>query len=168
MVKTVELLALRWSDWEGDYLHIRQTLSSVDNRLIFGTPKTARSKRSLPLPRDVKEVLEQRRTEQALERNLAKRWTHHNLIFSSTVGTPTNPNNLRKVFKRLIEQAAVKKIRVHDSRHTWVTLVRDAGLDAEVVAELAGHDVRMTMAVYSKVTEERKRKAALGLENLLK
>ena len=58
-------------------------------------------------------------------------------------------------------------IRVHDLRHTYITLARDAGLDAEVVAERVGQDVRVTMKIYSKVTESRKRKAAKTLGELL-
>ena len=47
-----------------------------------------------------------------------------------------------------------------------ITLARDAGVDAEVVAQRAGQDVRVTLQIYSKVTEERKRRAALSLNEL--
>lgn len=163
-----ELLALRWSDWEGERLHIRQGMAVVNNRpLISEKLKSDRSYRTLYLPQGAQEVLAVRREEQQMERELATRWQETELIFSSTVGTPTHPNNFRRTFKSLIRQAGVRKIRVHDNRHTWVTLARDAGLAVEVVAERAGHDVRMTTAVYSQITEERKRKAALELDELL-
>lgn len=163
-----ELLALRWSDWEGDKLHIRRTASIINNKPVFGPPKTERSRRTLYLSADVVSVLEQRRLDKRRERETARQWTETELIFTSAVGTVINPNNFRRTFKGLISKAQVTKIRVHDSRYTWVTLLRDAGVDAEVVAERAGHDVRMTMAIYSKVTEDRKRKAAIGLDELLK
>jgi integrase len=162
-----ELLALRWTDWEGERLYIRRTMST-SGRPEFGTPKTERSKRMLYLPAGVRGVLEQRRRDQRAERDLAKRWLETELIFASTVGTPTQYSNFRRAFNELIERARVPRIRIHDNRHTWVTLLRDAGVDAEVVAERAGHDVSMTMGLYSKVTDERKRKAALELEDLLK
>lgn len=161
-----ELLALRWSDWEGDRLHIRQSMSVVANRPIFGPPKNRRP-RTLYLPVGAQRVLSRRRNEQDVERQLADRWGNDELIFSTTVGTPTNPHNFRRAFKRLIARAGVPRIRVHDNRHTWVTLARDAGLDVEVVAERAGHDPRMTILLYSRVTDERKRKAAIELEDLL-
>lgn len=63
--------------------------------------------------------------------------------------------------------AGVRHVRVHDLRHTYITLARDAGVDAEVVAQRAGQDVQVTLRIYSKVTEDRKRKAALSLEQLL-
>lgn len=161
-----ELLALRWADWEGDRLHVRHSLAVVDNRTVFGPPKNRRT-RTLYLPQGVQLVLAQRQADQTTERDLAAHWEDYGLIFSSTVGTPTNPNNFRRTFKGLIARAAVPRIRVHDNRHTWVTLARDAGLDVEVVAERAGHDPRMTILLYSKVTDERKRKAAIELEELL-
>jgi integrase len=143
-------------------------MAVVNNRpLISEKLKSDRSYRTLYLPQGAQEALAVRREEQQMERELAMRWQETELIFSSTVGTSTHPNNFRRAFKGLIRQAGVRKIRVHDNRHTWVTLARDAGLDVEVVAERAGHDVRMTTAVYSQITEERKRKAALELDELL-
>jgi len=161
-----ELLALRWSDWEGERLHVRQSLAVVNNRPIFARPKNRRS-RTLYLPPGVQSALARRQAEQAIERELATRWDSAELIFSSKVGTPMNPHNFRRAFKSLIARAGVPAVRVHDNRHTWVTLARDAGLDVEVVAERAGHDPRMTILLYSRVTDERKRKAAIELEDLL-
>ena len=74
---------------------------------------------------------------------------------------------MRRSFYRLIAKAGVPKIRVHDLRHTYITLARDAGIDAEVVADRVGQDVSVTMKIYSQVTEVRKRKAAYRLEDLL-
>lgn len=58
-------------------------------------------------------------------------------------------------------------IRFHDLRGTWVTLARDAGVALEVVADLAGHDSRFTAQIYSEVTEARRQRAALELDDLL-
>ena len=78
-----------------------------------------------------------------------------------------NANNVRRTFYRLVKKAGVPRIRLHDLRHTYITLARDTGLDVEVVADRVGHDVRMTTAIYSQVTDNRKRKAARDLEDLL-
>lgn len=45
-------------------------------------------------------------------------------------------------------------------------MARDAGVDAEVLANRVGQDVRVTIRICSQVTEARQRKAALSLEEL--
>ncbi len=162
-----EVLALHWSDLEEDRLSISRTLVVVGNKAELGPPKTERSYRTVYLSQDVLKVLEQRREEQVIERSITHSWKPNDLIFCSTVGTPVNTHNFRRTYRRLVERAEVPMIRVHDLRHTYITLARDAGIDAEVVANRVGQDVRVTMQIYSKVTESRKRKAARSLEALL-
>lgn len=162
-----ETLALRCSDLEGDKLTVSRTFSMVENKPKLGPPKTERGYRTFYLSPDVLEVLEQRLEERMQECSIARSWQPNDLIFSSMTGTPMNHHNFRRVFHRLIEEAQVPRIRVHDMRHTYITLARDAGDDAEVIAHCVGQDVRVTMKVYSNVTEARKRKAAKSLKELL-
>lgn len=162
-----ELLGLKWSDLDEDKLHVRRTLTVEDWKPTFGEPKTERSKRIVYLSSADLQVLKAHHLAQAEERSVAKRWEDNDLIFPSSTGTPIHYKNFRRTYKRLIDQAGVPEIRIHDLRHTYVTMARDAGLDAEVIANRVGHDVRMTMALYSNVTEQRKRKAALSLGELL-
>lgn len=164
-----EVLALQWSSVSDDTLEVKQTMSVVKNRPSFGPPKTERGRRVVYFSDDVRRVLCQRREEQELECQLAgTAWRRTGLVFASTVGTPLSPNNVRRAFRALEKRADVPRIRLHDLRHTHITLARDAGLDAEVIASLVGQDVGVTMRVYSQVTEGRKRRAAVGLGTLLK
>ncbi len=162
-----ETMGLQWKDLEGERLHVRRTLTFEGNTPVLGPPKTRRGDRVIYLGSDVQRVLDQQRETQALERSMAPRWKDLDLIFSTSVGTLVETGNVRRSFRRLVEAAGVPMIRVHDLRHTYITLARDAGLDAEVVAERVGQDVRVTMKIYSKVTESRKRKAAKTLGELL-
>ena len=162
-----EMLALRWSDMSGDKMQVQRTLSMVRGKLLIGPPKTKRSYRAVYLSSDVLAVLQRRREEQELERSTAKHWCDNDLVFSTSVGTYLGPNNVRRAFYRLITETGVPKIRIHDLRHTYITLARDAGIDAEVVADRVGQDVSVTMKIYSQITEARKRKAAYKLEDLL-
>ena len=162
-----ETLALRWSDLEGNKLHIRRTVSYLHNQPVFGPPKTRRGHRTLYVSGDVLAVLVERRERLVMEREVANCWEENDLIFSSEVGTIMSPHNLRRAYRRIVTRAGVRRIRIHDLRHTYITLARDAGVDAEVVAQRAGQDVRVTLSIYSKVTEDRKRKAALSLDELM-
>lgn len=163
-----EVLALQWGNVTDDMLEVKRTMSVVNNRPCFGPPKTERGRRAVYFGEDVRLVLEARRTEQELERQIAgARWFRTTLVFTSVVGTPLNPNNVRRAFRAVVTKAGLPKIRIHDLRHTYITLARDAGLDAEVIANRVGQDVRVTMQTYSQVTESRKRKAAIALDALL-
>lgn len=163
-----EVLALQWSSVNDDALEIRRTMSVVENRPSFGPPKTERGRRVVYFGDDVRQVLSEHRNEQELERELARgAWTRTGLVFASTVGTPLSPNNVRRSFRALAKKADLPRIRLHDLRHTYITLAREAGLDAEVIASRVGQDVRVTMRVYSQVTEARKRRAAVELRDLL-
>ena len=162
-----EVLALHWTDLERNKLHVSRTVNFIDNVPTFGPTKTQRGNRTLYLSPDVLEVLSKRRVEQWQERDITTGYQANDLIFSSTVGTVTSPNNVRRAYRKLIQKAGVRRIRIHDHRHTYITLARDAGVDAEVVAQRAGQDVRVTLQIYSKVTEERKRRAALSLNELI-
>lgn len=163
-----ELLALRWDDLDGNRLRVQRTLTVDGGTVGFGPPKTRNSTRDVYLSDDILAKLEAHRSMQDGERAITPRWSDEGLIFPSSVGSPLRPENFWRVYKRLVKVAGVPQVRVHDLRHTYITMARDAGLDAEVIANRVGHDVRMTMAVYSKVTEERKRKAALSLDELMR
>lgn len=163
-----EVLALQWSSVGHDMLQVKRTMSIVANRPSFGPPKTERGYRHVYLEEDVRQALLRRKEDQELERQLAgSAWNKTSLVFTSTVGTPLNPNNVRRAFKGLAKKAGLPMIRLHDLRHTYITLACDAGLDVEVIANRVGQDVRVTLRVYSHVTEARKRKAAVALSALL-
>jgi integrase len=160
-----EAVGLLWSDLEEDRLFIRRTASLIRGNVMLGPPKTERSKRNFYLPRDVMVMLEHQKYLQTIELSMIGERPHH--MFCTSQGTAINPNNLRRAYRRMVENAGLSKLRVHDLRHTFTTLARDAGLDLEVVASVLGQDPRVTLEVYSHVTEKRKRKASLELSELL-
>jgi integrase len=156
-----EVLGLMWADIEGDRLTIKRTLIEKDHRPGFNPPKTERDKRLIYFLSDVGEVLQERDRLQAYERSVASDWQDWGLIFSSMVGTPIDVHNFRRLHRSLIKRSGVPYIRVHDLRHTYITLARDAGVDVEVLAQRVGQDPRVTLKTYSHPTDERMRKAAL-------
>lgn len=162
-----EVLALRWSDINAEKIEISRTMSMVRGKLLLGPPKTKRGNRTIYLSTDILDTLKRRKEDQDLEKDVASRWGDTELVFSTSVGTLIGPNNIRRSFYRLSQKAGVPKIRVHDLRHTYITLARDSGIDAEVVADRVGQDVSVTMKIYSQITEARKRKAAKNLKELL-
>ena len=83
------------------------------------------------------------------------------LVFPSRRGSPMQLNNLRHSWSVIRQAAGPGPTRVHDLRHTCVTLLMDLGASPHVVREIAGHsDIEVTMTIHAHVSLEEKRKGA--------
>jgi integrase len=78
------------------------------------------------------------------------------------------PDFAYRQFTRLIEEAGVPKIRLHDLRHTHATWLLEAGEQLHVVAERLGHaDSSTTSTIYAHVTKKQRRGAAETYERIV-
>jgi integrase len=150
-----ELLGLRWQDVDLDIgrVSVRQTLTTVGNKVAFGEPKTARGKRNIAVDGVTISALRTWRACQAQERlAFGQAWHDTGLVFSREDGSLIHPDALSFWFDRHVRAAAVPRIRFHDLRHTHATLALQAGVPAKVVSERLGHaTVAFTLDVYSHV-----------------
>lgn len=164
-----ELLGLRWQDIEGDALVVRQTYARVGQQLLFSTPKTRKGARRVPLSADVLQVLAQHKVRQDDRRQLlGGAWCDQDLVFTSEVGTPIDPDNLKRARYDLADLAGVPRVRLHDLRHLYASLMIKRGFDANQLAERLGHArPSFTLDVYTHLFEEQKQAAAVSLMDLL-
>ena len=90
-------------------------------------------------------------------------------MFPSSIGTPLEPRNLLRRFKKLLDEAGLPEIRFHDLRHTAATLMLQNGVHPKIVQERLGHStITMTLDTYSHVLPSMQRAAAESLSNILK
>ncbi len=165
-----EALGLRWEDVDLDVgvLRIRQTLHRVDGSLRFLPTKTVRSRRTVPLPTSVLDALREHQARQERERHEARVWLDSGLVFVTVVGTPIDPTNFTHRFRKLCEQADVRRVRLHDLRHTCVSMLLAIGEHPRLVMEIVGHSaLEMTMNVYGHVNLDSQRSALKRLDDLL-
>jgi integrase len=170
-----EVFALKWSDFDASakLLTIDETLGALDKQLnprpTLGPTKTERSNRQIALSDEAITILLEHKTRQEQERVKSKfRWQNLGFMFVGLKGKPIRSSNfIRRTYRKLVEKADVPYIRLHDHRHTYITLARDAGIDLEVVAQRVGQDPKVTASIYSKITMSRQRKAAKTLSELL-
>jgi integrase len=160
-----ELLGLRWEDIDLDNatLEVVQTLQRVGGALRFVRPKTDDSERTIPLPPLCVEALREHRRLQFAERADAwPGWQEHGLVFPTRIGTPMEPDNLRRSWGRIRLAAGLEGVRFHDTRHTCVSLLLHLGVAPDVVREIVGHsDIEVTMTIYAHTSLDEKR-TALG------
>lgn len=166
-----EVLGLRWQDVDLDagHLRVRQGLHWLGGKIQYLPPKTRRSRRTVPLPTLCVDALRDHRKRQDEERRHSLHpWPKSDLVFVTVVGTPVDPNNFSRTFQRWCREAKVPAVRLHDLRHTCVSLLMVLGVHPRVVMEIVGHAaLEMTMNVYGHVALDDQRAALDRLNDLL-
>lgn len=166
-----ELLGLRWEDIDSDTgnLSVRQTLQRQPGEARFGAPKTERSRRTLALPAITAAALRSHRVRQVQDRLLAgSRWREHGLVFATRIGTPLDPSDVTHSFQRVLARLGLPRLRFHDARHTFASLLLADGAHPRVVMEILGHSqIGLTMNTYSHVIPALKRDAADQIDRLV-
>jgi integrase len=127
-----ELRALRWRDIDRSAARVRVRRNYV--RGEFGTPKSRRSERSVPLARTVAHALEDLHS-------ISQRPGPEGLVFPDPlVGGPLDDNAIRDRFRTALGAAELEAShRFHDLRHTFGTAMAAAGMPMRTLQELMGH-----------------------------
>jgi integrase len=166
-----EALGLRWNDidLDGRTLTVSQTVQRTNGKLQFLEPKTQRSRRTISIPYTVVSALRGHRRRQLEERLAAgPRWQDFGLVFTTRLGTPLEPRNVHRDFKRILARAGVPNQRFHDLRHAAASLLLAQGVSPRVVMELLGHSrIGITMDTYSHVVPSLMREAADKMDQIL-
>ena len=170
-----EALGLRWADinWERGTAHIVQTVTANKNdrgrALIQQRTKTASGARSVRLTAETIAALQWHRKRQAEQRLRAVDWQDNDLIVTTANGTPIAPGgNVQRSFDAIVKRAGLRRIRVHDLRHTHATLLLLAGVPAKVVSERLGHaSIGITLDTYSHVLPAMQDEAADAFSRIL-
>lgn len=105
------------------------------------------------MPAMVVTALERQERQQADElRHVSGETNTYDLVFTTSIGTPLEPTNLRRDFDALIANAGVLRIRFHDLRHMCASLLRAQGVSPRVVMGVLRHStLSVTMDLYSHV-----------------
>jgi hypothetical protein len=160
-----EALALQWKDIDllNNTLTVRRSIHRVrGGGLIYEEPKSKRSQRTLALPLPLVAELHRHKAAQLGERMLAgSEWHDEDLVFAQPNGRPIDKKTDYDDWTRLLQQAGVRHVRLHDGRHTAATLLLSENVHPRVVMELLGHSqMRTTMDIYSHVMPALAREAA--------
>lgn len=152
-----EICALQWSDIsiEEKTIHVHQTMqriqtsndSNTKTKVIITTPKSACSRRIIPLPENI------------------------SLLISKLVQSPEcyfltgksscfiEPRSLQYHFKKTLEECSLEHANFHALRHTFATRCVEVGFDVKTLSEILGHaSVNITMNRYVHPSMELKRK----------
>lgn len=159
-----ELLGVRWSDidLEAGTLNIRQARVQAGKQIVIGDPKTERGRRTVPLHTAAMKALRETRRLTLVENPavpLKEKAGGDRLVAVNALGRPITPAAFSTAFLRHSAAAGLPRIRLHDMRHSAVSLLLQQGVPVVTVARLAGHDPALTWSVYGHATDDTTRVA---------
>ncbi|HLH58144.1 MAG TPA: tyrosine-type recombinase/integrase, partial [Streptosporangiaceae bacterium] len=160
---------------------VRQARVLVDYKVRIEEPKSHNGKRTLPLDDALVSALTELRKQQTRESEAAGTSYRAGLdaldwyaqgdeyVVTDQLGIPVHPEWYSDEFSRLLKLARLRKIRLHDSRHTTLSLMEKVGVPISIVSKWAGHyDAAFTMKTYVHASDEDLRQGTKTLARIHK
>jgi integrase len=166
-----EALALQWGDidFNGRFITIQRGIS----RGRIETPKNGKSRRvdmSLQLTEALKALKDQGGTPVVvpITRNEGAPEEPSEWVFTNGVGGFIDVNNWRRrVFNKALKKAGLRRIRIHDLRHTYASLLIQAGESLAYVRDQLGHhSIKVTVDIYGHLAPEGNKQAVDKLDDV--
>ncbi|WP_370637598.1 site-specific integrase [Deinococcus sp. 6GRE01] len=152
-----EACGLRWAnvDLEQRQCRIVENLVTLEGKPHVSTPKSVNGRRTVPLSQDAVALLRAWQAAQAEERvMMGEDWQDTGYVFTTHKGTYLYPDNLNRTLNCLCEQAGLRRIRVHDLRHTYASLMLRHQVPLEIVNRQSGHsNPSFTLNAYRRISE---------------
>ncbi|RKX23600.1 MAG: hypothetical protein DRP47_12575, partial [Candidatus Zixiibacteriota bacterium] len=130
-----------------DQISIRRSIYKGE----FVNPKSKNAIRRIVISPILRQALEQHR--------LIGRKSEFDLIFPNEIGLPLNPENLiKREFHSALDRAGLRRIRFHDLRHSYASILISQGENIKFIQSQLGHSS-------AKTTLDRYGHLMLNLEN---
>jgi len=158
-----ELMGLKWKyvDLDNGILTIAETLlQGTDNKIYQDDDtKTYAGKRTISIPDEVVAVL----------RKHKEFIGDTEYVFCNRKGERPDPHNFNRFFQKVLEKAGIAKhVRVHDLRHTNVSMMVLQNVNPKDISKRIGHSsYSFTMQTYAHIMPETDMKTANKLSELL-
>ena len=155
-MRLMELLGLRWGDFEGGYIRVRNQLKRSGGL----APPKYDSKRDIVLVAEVAHVLR-------LHRLASPYSGDTDFVFAGHDGRPRNWRAVERGFDTAIERAGIssanrRKPTFHDTRHTFASLLISQRHDVVFVSRQLGHKgPEVTLRVYAHLFDRVKHEDAM-------
>jgi integrase len=137
-----ELCGLRWEDVDLDaaVITVRQSIVTVAGVPTVSDLKSDHSRRPIDLDAETVAVLRRHRVAQLEQRLKAgPGWTDTALVFTNPSGAGWHPDTISGVVQGLIDRSGLPRITLHRLRHSHITHLLVAGVDAKTVSARPGH-----------------------------
>ena len=153
-----ELIALQWSDidFAKGTLTVSKSCHDGKNGLIIDEPKTATSRRTIPLPKQLMPLFK-----------MLKKRRDSDFVVSSH-GKPVSVRSYQRSFELLLKKLDIPHRGFHSLRHTFATRAIECGMDVKTLSEILGHkNPTVTLNRYAHSLMEHKQDMMNRLGKLL-
>ena len=153
-----ELIALQWSDIDfvKGVLTVSKSCHDGKAGLIIDEPKTATSRRMIPLPKQLLPIL----------RSVKKKSDSPFVV--SENGKPVSVRSYQRSFELLLKKLKIPHKGFHSLRHTFATRAIECGMDVKTLSEILGHkNPTVTLNRYAHSLMEHKKEMMNRLGKLL-
>ncbi|MGC1511681.1 MAG: site-specific integrase, partial [Acidimicrobiales bacterium] len=149
-------------------LAVRQTLISVAYEITVTTPKS-HNERVIDLDPETVEVLRAHRKMRTEEHAaIGMKLIESELVFGKADGTTIHPDVISQTFDKLVARSGVRRIRLHDLRHTHATIGLRAEVPVKVMSERLGHSTpAFTLQQYAHVIPGMQAEAAGAIADIV-
>lgn len=138
--------ALKWSDLEGDRLHIRRSVAQKikGKQCVETPPKNKSSYRTLQVPVPLLDLLQKHKSRQQQLSGFSEDWR---ICGGPSILGDSSLNNKNALFAK---EADLHHIRIHDFRHSHASLLANEGINIQEIARRLGHsNVQTTWSTYA-------------------
>lgn len=149
-IREGEILALTPEDIDlnNNQIRVNKTYHRANRQDVITTPKTENSVRTIDIPQFLADELD----------IYMKRLYEHP---ASARIFPVGAEAVQHMMKKHVEQAGVKKIRVHDLRHSHVAYLIHEGVEPLLIKNRLGHkDIKITLNTYGHLYPNEQKKLA--------
>lgn len=167
-----EILGLSWDsiDLIKKELIICQTLVIEDNQIsLKKTTKTQNSLRTIPLPKEICNLLKSWKKKQRKEEKECPDYQNtHNLVFVNKDGSMHDPRYFSRNFKEMVKRIPIcdNSLHVHSTRHTWATNMIQMGVALSDIQAMGGWAKPDTLLnIYAQTVKKSQIKAINSLYN---
>ena len=157
-----EIHALRWCDIDGAYLSVKHSITQkLHNEDVETPPKNKSSIRTIQIPLPLIKILDEHKKRQMLLGNWS---SDHRVLGEERCLRDTTIQKRNNLYATL---AGVKRIRIHDFRHSHASLLANMGINIQEVARRLGHaKIEMTWNTYSHLYPREEERAIAVLNQV--
>lgn len=146
-MRIAEMRALTYADFDfsNNTVSITKNVHTIHGKEVITSPKTVKSNRTITVPKEVMTMV--------------------HLYYISNYGMSEkdrlfyiSANAFTKAFDRYIGLSGVKKIRIHDLRHSHASMLVNLGMPINMISKRLGHEnIQTTLDVYTHLYESKEK-----------
>lgn len=146
-----ECLALTWREIDNDKITIKKNLTRKTDKGPYEikSPKTISSMRVITISNSLAKILAEYKTSEEAIPGFSENW----FVFGRL--KPLSQTTIDRVKESAVKKSGVKRIRIHDLRHSFATNMINNGVQPIAVSKMLGHSsVTVTLNIYTHLLEK--------------